>query len=61
MCIDLIRETISYYVIHLRMVHAYMCIDLICETNSYYVIHFWMAKAHECPLAAVCTAVSREA
>ena len=36
-------------------------IDLIHETILYYVIHFRMVKAHESPLAAVCTAVSREA
>ena len=36
-------------------------IDLICETILYYIIHFRMAKAHECPLAAVCMAVSRDA
>ena len=38
-----------------------MTIDLIHKTISYYIIHFWMAKVHECPLAAVCTAVSGEA
>ena len=37
-----------------------VCIDLIRDTISYYVIHFRMARADECPLAAVCTTVSRE-
>ena len=37
-----------------------VCIDLTRDTISYYVIHFRMARAHECPLAAVCTTVSRE-
>jgi len=41
--------------------HVSAYIDLIRETISYYVIHLRMAKAHECPLAAVCTAVSGEA
>ena len=37
-----------------------VCIDLIRDTISYYVIHFRMARVHECPLAAVCTTVSRD-
>ena len=37
-----------------------VCIDLIRDTISYYIIHFRMARAHECPLAAVCTTVSRD-
>ena len=37
-----------------------VCIDLIRDTTSYDVIHFRMARANECPLAAVCTTVSRE-
>ena len=37
------------------------CIDPIHKTILHYIIHFRMAKAHERPLAAVYTAVSREA
>ena len=44
-----------------KLLVSILYIDLIRETISYYVIHFRMAKAHECPLAAMCTAVSGEA
>ena len=63
------HERVPHLWIKRKIVYIYMCvcgtyvlrIDLIHETILYYIIHFRMTKAHESPLAAVCTAVSREA